>query len=111
MEQVSSVNLLGNYEKIFVHRFLQHWVMVWNGYDGNIYITAARTLPHFQPPRVLVAKTSGDSVEKNWYPSIISEAGGDRVGGQELHLYYKHFPDGLGRDSYFKTFSFKLSKE
>ena len=82
--------------------------MVWNGYNGNIYITAAKTLPNFEPPKILVEKTS--SVEKNWYPSVISEDTGDRVGGQELHLYYKHFPEGLSRKSYFKTFSFKLNR-
>ena len=90
-------------------RYLQQWLMVWNGYDGNIYITSAKTLPNFQPPRILVAKTSQG--EKNWYPSLISGETGDRIGGQELHIYYKQFPDGLGGNSYFRTFSFKLNKE
>ena len=83
--------------------------MVWSGYNGNIYITAAKTLPNFQPPKILLAKSS--SVEKNWYPSLISEETGDRVGEEELHLYYKQFPNGLSQKSYFKTFSFRLSKE
>ena len=82
--------------------------MVWSGYNGNIYITAAKTLPNFEPPRKLVTKSS--SVEKNWFPSVISEETGDRIGGQFLHLYYKQFPQGLGKKSYFKTFSFKLNK-
>ena len=48
---------------------LQQWVVAWNGYDGNIYITTALTLPHFQPPRILVAKQT--EAQKNWYPNII----------------------------------------
>ena len=50
-------------------RYLQQWVVAWNGYDGNIYITTALTLPHFQPPRILVAKQT--DAQKNWYPNII----------------------------------------
>ena len=52
-----------------VARYLQQWVVAWNGYDGNIYITTALTLPHFQPPRILVAKQT--EAQKNWYPNII----------------------------------------
>ena len=55
--------------------------MVWNGYDGNIYITSAKSLPNFERPRILVAKSSQESMEKNWYPTLISEETGDRVGG------------------------------
>jgi len=98
----------GENPSIHWNRFLQQWLLVWNGYNGNIYITAAKTLPNFEPPKILVEKKT--SVEKNWYPSVISEDTGDRVGGQELHLYYKHFPEGLSRKSFFKTFSFKLSR-
>ena len=89
-------------------RYLQLWLMVWNGYDGNIYITSANKLPNFTPPKVLVGKSS--SVEKNWYPSIISHEFGDKIGGEELHLYWKHFPSGLGGASYFRTLTFRLSR-
>jgi hypothetical protein len=83
--------------------------MVWNGYDGNIYITSAKTLPKFQPPRILIDKTSSD--QKNWYPNLISEQTGDRVGGQEFHLYYRDFPEGPGKGtSYFRKTSFKLKE-
>ena len=51
-------------------RYLQQWVVAWNGYDGNIYITTADTLPSFQPPRVLLAKQSEE--QKFWYPNITS---------------------------------------
>ena len=90
-------------------RYLQLWLMVWNGYDGNIYITSADKLPNFTPPKVLVAKSS--SGEKNWFPSIISHDLGDKIGGEELHLYWKQFPSGLGAASYFRTLTFKLSHE
>ena len=52
-------------------RYLQQWVVAWNGYDGNIYITTADTLPSFQPPRVLLAKQSEE--QKFWYPNIIHQ--------------------------------------
>ena len=49
-----------------LYRFLRLWVVVWNGYDGRIYITSS---PHlgdgkFMPPRILVEKSTEE--EKNW---------------------------------------------
>ena len=80
--------------------------MAWNGYDGNIYITSAYTLPNFQPPRILIAKTSKE--QKNWYPNLIDRNTGDRIGGQHLHLYFRDHPNGPGKGSVFRKTSFKL---
>ena len=49
--------------------------MVWNGYDGNIYITSAKTLPNFQPPKTFIQKANKD--QKNWYPTLMSKELGD----------------------------------
>ena len=110
MEQVKLDEIIGAKAKqINLNRFLQQWLMVWNGYDGNIYITSAKTLPNFVPPQILIEKTSPD--QKNWYPNLISEQTGDRVGGQDLHLYYRDFPEGPGKgSSYFRKTSFKLKE-
>ena len=36
------------------------------------------------------------------YPNLISSSLGDRVGGGELHLYWRHRPRGLGKPSTFR---------
>ena len=54
-----------------VCRYLRQWVMVWNGYDGRIYVTSATRLPRFQPPRVLIPKQN--TRQKNWYPTLLSK--------------------------------------
>ena len=62
--------VIGNVLNIFYcFRFLQQWVMAWNDWPGNIWITTANTLPNFHPPRILIAKQTDD--QKNWYPNII----------------------------------------
>ena len=50
----------------FLSRFLKQWVLVWNGYDGRIYISSSPTLGDrvFEPARVLVDKANDQ--EKNW---------------------------------------------
>ena len=47
-------------------RFVKQWMMVWNGYDGRIYISSAPRLADqaFEPARVLVEKATAQ--EKNW---------------------------------------------
>ena len=52
-------------------RYLRQWVMVWNGYDGHIYVTSATRLPRFQPPRELIHKQN--TRQKNWYPTLLSK--------------------------------------
>ena len=52
-------------------RFLQQWVIAYNGYDGNIYIMTAKTLPNFDTPRILISKEDGKPDQKQWYPNII----------------------------------------
>ena len=91
--------------------------MAWNDYGGNIWITTARSLPNFVPPRILIPKRTED--QKNWYPNIIhSSLGkgyqnnipellkyilGDRLGDNQLHLYWRDFPEGIGNgNSIFK---------
>ena len=57
-------------------RYLQKWVIAYNGYDGNIYIMTAKTLPNFETPRILIPKESED--QKQWYPNIIHKFLGKR---------------------------------
>ena len=47
-------------------RFVRQWMMVWNGYDGRIYISSGPRLADqaFEPARVLVEKATAQ--EKNW---------------------------------------------
>ena len=64
-------------------RFLQQWVIAYNGYDGNIYIMTAKTLPNFDTPRILIPKEDGKPDQKQWYPNIIH-----KFMGIKLELLY-----------------------
>ena len=73
-------------------RYLQQWLLVWNGYDGNIYITSALELPRFQQPRILIQKKTED--QRNWYPTVLSRSFGDKLGEETLNLYWADFENG-----------------
>ena len=89
-------------------RFLRSWLMVWNGYNGHIYITTALRLPEWQPPRILLeADLSQQPRMKLWYPTLISDLG-DRLGQTHLHLYWRDFPDGPGPNSSFRKIELEL---
>jgi len=87
----------GEHPAIHWNRFVKQWVMVWNGYDGRIYISSSQTLADqaFHPARVLVEKANDQ--EKNWYPTLISEDYGDRFGHRHFYLYWRLFPQGPGQ--------------
>ena len=90
-------------------RFLNLWIVIWNGFDGNIYITSARKLPRFKKPRILIPKET--EAQLNWYPTLMSEQLGDKVGGQVLHLYWAEFSTGLGHPSrLFRKVKIELQK-
>ena len=59
-------NIITLYLILVPFRFVRQWVMVWNGYDGRIYISSSPTLEDraFEPARVLVDKAT--DTEKNW---------------------------------------------
>ena len=86
-------------------RFLRSWLMVWNGYDGHIYITTALRLPVWQPPRRLLK--AKHPKEKLLYPTLISDLG-DRLGETHLHLYWRDLPYGPGPISSFKKVELEL---
>ena len=54
----------GEHPSLHWNRFLRQWIMVWNGYNGKIYITSAHRLPLFQRARVLIRKTTKTQVNK-----------------------------------------------
>ena len=84
--------------------------MVWNSYDGNIYITSAKRLPEFETPRILIAKESEE--QRQWYPTLISPELGDRLGQTELHLYWRDFATGVGHgQSYFRKVELEIFEE
>ena len=105
-------------------RYLQQWVMVWNDFPGNIWITTALTLPNFHPPRILIAKQN--QVQKNWYPTIIHKVmgkysilsivtsikcfSGDRLGDNILHMYWRDHPNNH-REGIFKKIKFEIFEE
>jgi len=79
----------------------------WNDYAGNIWITTAESLPNFKPPRILIQKRTED--QKNWYPNFLHKTLGDRIGDNNLHLYWRDFPDGIGGgNSIFKKLELEL---
>ena len=68
-------------------RFLQQWVIAYNGYDGNIYIMTAKTLPNFDTPRILIPKEDGKPDQKQWYPNIIHKFMGIKLELLYLFIY------------------------
>lgn len=101
----------GEHPAIHWNRFVKQWMMVWNGYDGRIYISSGPRLADqaFEPARVLVEKATAQ--EKNWYPTLISEDYGDRLGHRHFHLYWRLFPQGPGQgDSIFMRAKVKLKR-
>ena len=58
-------------------RFLQQWMVFWEGYDGNIYVTTAKTLPNFEAPRIFIAKETEN--QKHRYPSVIHKWMGEII--------------------------------
>ena len=100
----------GEHPAIHWNRFLQQWVMVWNSYEGNIFITSARRLPEFEPPRILIAKETEE--QRQWYPTLISDQLGDRLARTKLHLYWRDFATGIGHgQSYFRKVELELFKD
>ena len=71
LEQVLYKEMIPVADKRVLIRFLQQWVIAYNGYDGNIYIMTAKTLPNFDTPRILIPKEDGKPDQKQWYPNII----------------------------------------
>ena len=98
LEQVTWSTLKQKNKNVrYLRRFLNLWVVIWNGFDGNIYITSARKLPRFKKPKILIHKKN--EAELNWYPTLMSEEFGDKIGGKILHLYWAEFSTGLGQPS------------
>ena len=79
-------------------RFLQQWVIAYNGYDGNIYIMTAKTLPNFDTPRIFIPKEDGKPDQKQWYPNIIHKFMGinPQIQCQDDHciLFIARWPAG-----------------
>ena len=71
-------------------RFLQQWVIAYNGYDGNIYIMTAKTLPNFDTPRIFIPKEDGKPDQKQWYPNIIHKFMGidSQLSGQDDNPFH-----------------------
>lgn len=82
----------GEHPSLHWNRFIQQWILVYNGYDGNIYITSALELPRFQQPRILIQKKTED--QRNWYPTVLSRSFGDKLGEETLNLYWADFENG-----------------
>ena len=99
----------GEHPAISWNRFLQSWLMVWNGYNGHIYISSAVRLPEWEPARILIeADHQNNPLTKHWYPTLISAQLGDRLGERHLHLYWREFPDGPGPYSIFRKVEIEL---
>ena len=52
-------------------------MVFWEGYDGNIYVTTAKTLPNFEAPRIFIAKELEN--QKHRYPSVIHKWMGEII--------------------------------
>ena len=72
--------------------------MLWNSYDGSVYITSADRLPHWKHPRLLLSPLPG---HKLCCPTLFSVFGGTYVGDRDLALYFADF-DQDGKRTFLK---------
>ena len=71
---------------------LSKWVMVYHGWDGNIYITTSEDGIDWDVPQSIISSSTGG---KAWYPTIIGET--DVKAGMTAKIYYADFLSTGGR--------------
>lgn len=71
---------------------LEKWVMVYHGWNGNIYITTSEDGIDWDVPQSIVSSALGG---KAWYPTIIGDT--DVKAGQTAKIYYADFLSNGGR--------------
>ncbi len=95
----------GSNPSISWNTYLNKWIMIWQTWKGNIYISGSDDLIHWESPRLVIVHGTNRIV---WYPSIIGD-GGDSSLGQTGHLYYGDFPsDRSSRIFYYRTITFYM---
>ena len=77
------------------NRALDKWTMVWHGWDGNIYLSASSDAVHWERPRLVTEPSAG--YDRAWYPTLIDEQGGDRIGDETVRLYHAEIKLGASR--------------
>lgn len=68
--------------------YLAKWVMIWNSWDGKLYISANADISNpqgWETPRLFA--TSIDKT-KAWHATVISKPGGSAWGGASTRVYY-----------------------
>ena len=79
--------------------------MVWNGWDGGVYISSADQLPYWKHPQLLVSPLPGHHL---CCATLFSDFGGTYVGDSDLKLYFDDF-DQDGKRTFLKDM-FRLIK-
>lgn len=84
---------------------LEKWILVWHGWNGNIYLSSSADGINWDIPR-FVAGPENNRVHA-WYPTLIDATGGDAVGGQTVRLYYADIASDVSeRDFVYRTVTF-----
>ena len=85
--------------------FLEKWVMVWHGWNGNTYLASSTDGIHWDRPRLVTRPVAGRV--HAWYPTLIDGAKGDSVGGRDVRLYYADVSDDVDvRDFVYRKITF-----
>jgi len=90
----------GKNPSIHWNRFIHQWIMTWEGYDGEVYVTSNTQLrlTGWAYPRCLVKKNERKS-QHNCYPTLVTENLGDKLGGHAMFLYWREYsskhPNGV----------------
>jgi len=79
----------GGNPSVLWNTFLKRRVMVWQRWEGDLWISTSENFTAWSRPKLLLAKPSKRG--KVWYPTLIGDS--DLVGGESVKLLYAEFPD------------------
>ena len=110
-EQLRDLNgnkLFGANPSLSWNTHIQRWVMVYHAWNGDLMITAANDLPHFENPKVLLRNDDGKGA---WYPTMMSSNAGVITTQQWNSLYFRKWLESKGSGaSQFKGAEIKICR-
>jgi len=90
--RVNNLTINGGNPSVHFNEYLNKYVIVYHGWNGNIYLSTSANGIEWESPVKIVTASSGNRV---WYPTIIGET--DLAAGKVARLYYADFA-GNGRN-------------
>ncbi len=93
----------GGNPSVHWNTFLNKWIMVYGGWDGNSYISSSVDMVYWTPPQLLLQPAYSGG--RAWYPTIIGDS--DTQAGETAKLYYADIKSDLtNRDFVVRSITF-----